>query len=367
MSETQTQSLVQAKPKKQIDLSSIDNFLIRADINSMNEEQISNYIRKLCELVAINPITRPFDIMLQGGKKVIYANKGCAEQLRNIWGISIRIVKREVIDGVYTVTVAAQMGDRVDESTGCVWIEGLKGEARANAMMKAETKGKRRVTLSICGLNMPDDSEVDSIPGAKRGVLQAKPVDKLSQAQIARLFAIAKDKGIHSKEELKQWIINTFDFLQPFSLTELTRQEYDDVCTQLEKMEKKSSILNDQRRYALSAIVGVAPGENPSDDFDETDDDGNAASHPVTPKVQAASGPLIQGGIIVKENKLDAMEKSVDVMTKHRLRKEISVLVTMKKVDKDLISDYLHRQGVSGTAEMTIPMLESCLTWVSGM
>jgi hypothetical protein len=36
----------------------------------------------------------------------------------------------------------------------------------ANALMKAETKAKRRVTLSICGLGMLDESEVESIPGA---------------------------------------------------------------------------------------------------------------------------------------------------------------------------------------------------------
>jgi len=46
-------------------------------------------------------------------------------------------------------------------------IENLKGEARSNAMMKAETKAKRRVTLSICGLGMLDESETDSIPGAR--------------------------------------------------------------------------------------------------------------------------------------------------------------------------------------------------------
>ena len=34
-------------------------------------------------------------------------------------------------------------------------------------MMKAETKGKRRVTLSICGLGMLDETEVGSIPDAQ--------------------------------------------------------------------------------------------------------------------------------------------------------------------------------------------------------
>ena len=33
-------------------------------------------------------------------------------------------------------------------------------------MMKAETKAKRRVTLSICGLGMLDETEVETIPHA---------------------------------------------------------------------------------------------------------------------------------------------------------------------------------------------------------
>jgi hypothetical protein len=45
----------------------------------------------------------------------------------------------------------------------------LKGEARANAELKAVTKAKRRATLSICGLGWLDETEVDDIPaGAKR-------------------------------------------------------------------------------------------------------------------------------------------------------------------------------------------------------
>ena len=34
-------------------------------------------------------------------------------------------------------------------------------------MLKAVTKAKRRVTLSICGLGWPDETEVESIPDAK--------------------------------------------------------------------------------------------------------------------------------------------------------------------------------------------------------
>ena len=56
---------------------------------------------------------------------------------------------------------------RVDELHRRGAHRGLKGEAKANAMMKAETKGKRRVTLSICGLGMLDETETGSIPDAR--------------------------------------------------------------------------------------------------------------------------------------------------------------------------------------------------------
>src|SRR5690606_13039724 len=56
---------------------------------------------------------------------------------------------------------------REDVATGAVSIAGLKGDALANAVMKAETKAKRRLTLSLAGLGWLDESEVDSIPDAR--------------------------------------------------------------------------------------------------------------------------------------------------------------------------------------------------------
>jgi len=47
-----------------------------------------------------------------------------------------------------------------------VSIKGLTGDSLCNAMMKSVTKAKRRVTLSICGLGLLDETEVDSVPGA---------------------------------------------------------------------------------------------------------------------------------------------------------------------------------------------------------
>jgi hypothetical protein len=80
----------------------------------------------------------------------------------------VTITARDVVEDCYVVTARAAFPDgRHDESIGAVPIAGLKGESRSNAMMKAETKAKRRVTLSLVGLSTLDESEVDSIPGAQ--------------------------------------------------------------------------------------------------------------------------------------------------------------------------------------------------------
>jgi hypothetical protein len=68
---------------------------------------------------------------------------------------------------MYVVTVEATKPDgRKDGATGVVALAKLGGTDLANAMMKAETKAKRRVTLSICGLNILDESEIADIPAS---------------------------------------------------------------------------------------------------------------------------------------------------------------------------------------------------------
>jgi hypothetical protein len=94
----------------------------------------------------------------------------CADQLRRLHGISIYITNRERLGDIYIVTARAKdRTGREDESTGAVALGTLKGDALANALMKCETKAKRRVTLSLAGLGWLDETELDTIPGARTG------------------------------------------------------------------------------------------------------------------------------------------------------------------------------------------------------
>lgn len=139
--------------------------LAMGDLSRLTSNDRLKYVGAICQSVGLNPLTRPFDFITLQGKLTMYANKGCAEQLRAIHGVSCEIVEREHLAGCYMVRVRARNAKgRVDEATGVVVLaDGAKGEALANAMMKAETKAKRRATLSLCGLGMIDESELDTV------------------------------------------------------------------------------------------------------------------------------------------------------------------------------------------------------------
>lgn len=143
--------------------------LIGGDLAKLTPADRTNYYLKVCESLNLNPMTKPFEYIVLNGKLTLYAKKDCTEQLRRSQHVSLSIIDRQRLEDVYIVTAKAQLPDgRTDESTGIVSIGTLKGDALANALMKAETKAKRRVTLSICGLGMLDDSETETIPGAQK-------------------------------------------------------------------------------------------------------------------------------------------------------------------------------------------------------
>lgn len=148
----------------------LEKVIIGQDLSGLKPIEKVIYIKQLCKSLGLNPLTKPFEIVKFNGKEVPYARKDCTEQLRKINKVSITNLDTKILDGgVYVVAACAGTPDgRQDSSTGVVSISGLKGEALSNAMMKAETKAKRRVTLSICGLGFMDESEVESIPNAKK-------------------------------------------------------------------------------------------------------------------------------------------------------------------------------------------------------
>lgn len=147
----------------------MESVLIEGDLQKLSSEQRVIYYKKICESLGLNYLTKPFAYIRLNGKLTLYALKDCSEQLRKRDGVSIHSMTNELIGDVYVVKAFGRTKDGKDDvATGAVPITGLKGEALANAYMKAETKAKRRLTLSLCGLGMSDEEEISSIPTAQK-------------------------------------------------------------------------------------------------------------------------------------------------------------------------------------------------------
>lgn len=145
----------------------MERVVVGGDLSKLPSKERLQYYEAICTSVGLNPLTRPFEYITLNGKLTLYAKRDCTDQLRKIHGVSIEKLEREVIEGMSVVTAYARDAKgRTDSAIGAVAIDGLKGESRANALMKSETKAKRRVTLSICGLGLLDEVEVETIPGA---------------------------------------------------------------------------------------------------------------------------------------------------------------------------------------------------------
>lgn len=145
----------------------VEKVVVQGDLAALSPQERLAYYKQVCESVGLNPLTRPFEYIRLNNKLTLYAKRDATDQLRSIKGVSIKITAREKVEDLYIVTAqATDKNGRTDEAVGAVNLAGLKGEYAANAIMKAETKAKRRVTLSIAGLGFLDETEVASIPDA---------------------------------------------------------------------------------------------------------------------------------------------------------------------------------------------------------
>lgn len=176
----------------------MERVVVLGDLSQLTAPERISYYRQVCDSLGLNPLTKPFDYIDLNGRLVLYAKRDCTDQLRANHGVSITKLERDLSGDVYTVTAYATDHDgRSDSSIGAValvkengeWATAANGkkyfkglgtyrplppEDRANAMMKAETKAKRRVTLSLCGLGWLDESEAGSIAGAATVVVDTE-------------------------------------------------------------------------------------------------------------------------------------------------------------------------------------------------
>lgn len=118
------------------------------------------------------------------------------------------------------------------------WIEfeplSLKADkATPQGAGSAITYGRRYALSAVLGIASEDDDDGEVHEGRNQRQQQAPSNNerRLSQAQINRLFAIAAESGFTS-EQVKAVVAKDY---KKNSVTDLTKAEYDEVCSRLEK------------------------------------------------------------------------------------------------------------------------------------
>jgi hypothetical protein len=174
--------------------SAIEALIIQGDLAKITPAQRVDYYRAVCESLGLNPFTRPFDYISLDGKLQLYVRKDATDQLRSSRGVQILELTEQVEDANGITSVRAHGRDihgRDDWATGRVFTKGLGGQNLANAQMKAETKAKRRLTLSLVGLGWLDESEIEAaratrvVVDLETGEISAADADKLAAVPTA--------------------------------------------------------------------------------------------------------------------------------------------------------------------------------------
>lgn len=231
---TSEAALVRTEPTA-LSAKAVEALLVDGDLSSLSAADRVTYYHRVCESVGLNPLTKPFAYIKLNGKLTLYALRDCTEQLRKIHGVSVSHMTTELIGDVYVVraTFTDKTG-RTDQATGAVPVKGLTGENLANAYLKAETKCKRRGTLSICGLGMLDETEVASIPGAKpeavEGPSSFAPPRRASAAPVAVVERVTVEEAVE-----------VFSDSTPLSVEELAALDQADAVTQDEAPTSEAS------------------------------------------------------------------------------------------------------------------------------
>lgn len=227
-----------------IDVNTMMKLVGGCDTSALSPEQKLTYYKSRCEAAGVDPRTAPFQFIRLQGREVLYATKGLTDQLASNHKIKVEVLSQETSSDVRIVMVRASAGDgRSTDEMGAVPVVGLKGNDLANAYMKAITKAKRRAILSLCGLGVLDETEIETIPEAVRS--DQAPVQQperkrvetsevsasvtghkvISLPQAKRFFAISKEAG-KTDDEIKTY----FASIGISRSSEIPIKIYDEAC-----------------------------------------------------------------------------------------------------------------------------------------
>lgn len=189
---------------EQASAEALQKLMLNGDLSMLSMQQRAEYLFHYAVSKGLDPASKPFDLIVLNNKLTLYANRSASDQIRKRDGITTERQYFGPLRSGFDVS-GAQLYDhtvweveykltdrhnRVEISTGCVGVEGMKGDAKGNAIMKADTKAKRRGTLSMGGLGIADESEVESF-APRQDIGEGKPRRVYPRAFVANAALVA--------------------------------------------------------------------------------------------------------------------------------------------------------------------------------
>ncbi|HEY9699661.1 MAG TPA: hypothetical protein V6D10_20540 [Trichocoleus sp.] len=131
------------------------------------------YYRWQCHRLGLDPYSFPFDyIETKDNRLVLFPNQRATDQLRKNRDLSVKVVDRQIVDGIVIATAACiELDGRETQADGTAELvdkydKPLKGQLKAQAFEKADTRARRRATLAACGLSSEFQEESGRIMSA---------------------------------------------------------------------------------------------------------------------------------------------------------------------------------------------------------
>lgn len=136
-------------------------------VHTLTAIERRNFYRWQCDRLGLDPYSFPMDYLeTRDGRLVLYPNQKATDQLRKHRGLSVKVVSRELTEDL--AIVVAECIDRQGRTTQAIGTaeltdkfgKPLTGQLKAQAVMKADTRARRRATLAACGLDSEDEGRL---------------------------------------------------------------------------------------------------------------------------------------------------------------------------------------------------------------
>src|SRR5271168_2228129 len=143
-------------------------FNMQHNLESLNEKERQEYVLNICKYLQVPPELNLIVLVYiddgEGPRRLVaYAKRGATEIIRNNLEINVIDLTSEERHGsiVFYATGKDSKG-RQEKAVGSKYIAGLTGRELDNAIMTAQTRAVRRMTLQFAGAGVLDESEVNS-------------------------------------------------------------------------------------------------------------------------------------------------------------------------------------------------------------